>query len=126
MKDLSKNMICEDVGRILASLNYILYRDVYAMLKTRDKIINEYLDKENLEKARGRLAVASGLHPRLGTNTPIADDLIEKITTNLTGRGKHGKKLSSKKRNKKSKKRKLKNLNKVFSILYQTFILILL
>lgn len=65
-------------------------------------------DRMNLEKARSRLAVASGLHPRLGTNTPIADDLIEKITTNLTGRGKHGKKLSSKKRNKKSKKKKTK------------------
>ena len=50
---------------------YILYRDVYAMLKTRDKIINDYLDKENLEKAENRLATAKTLNNRLGSQVPL-------------------------------------------------------
>jgi len=36
-----------------------------------DKIINEYLDKENLEKAENRLATAKTLNNRLGSQVPL-------------------------------------------------------
>ena len=32
------------------------------MLKTRDKIINEYLDKENLEKAENRFSTTRSMN----------------------------------------------------------------
>jgi hypothetical protein len=83
-----------------------LYANVEEMLETRDKIIRECLDKEKLEKARSRLALSKTLHSRLGENTPLDIDVIDKINTNLIGRGKHSKKLNRKKRNKSKKKSK--------------------
>ena len=84
------------------------YADIEEMLETRDKIIREYLDKEKLEKARSRLALSKALHSRLGENTPLDIDVIDKINKNLIGRGKHSKKLNRKKRNKSKKKKTMK------------------
>ena len=61
-----------------------LYANVEEMLETRDKIIRECLDKEKLEKARSRLALSKTLHSRLGENTPLDIDVIDKINTNLS------------------------------------------
>ena len=51
------------------------------MLETRDKIIRECLDKEKLEKARGRLELSKALHSRLGADTPLDIDVMDKINT---------------------------------------------
>jgi len=70
-------------------------------------IIN-MLDEKLLENDKSRLALAESLHERLGADTPLAHDVLEKIKTNLIGSAKvKNKKTKSKKRkSKKSKKRK--------------------
>ena len=86
-----------------------MFEDVRKMLATRDKIIKECLDKEKLEKAKSRLALSKALHSRLGADTPLDIDIMDKINKNLTGRGKR----SSKKYNKKAKKTKSKKSKKI-------------
>ena len=120
-----------------AKVNFeTIYRDTVIDIAVNDvegslyvKRLEELKKQEDLEMAelktrrfrkmaKQRLAVASGLHPRLGTNTPIADDLIEKIATNLTGRGKRSlsKRSSlskcSKKHSRKKKSKKKSKSNK--------------
>ena len=85
------------------------FKDVREMLTTRDKIIKECLDKEKLEKAKSRLALSKTLHSRLGADTPLDIDIMDKINKNLTGRGKSGKKHSKKRNSKKRKKTKKKS-----------------
>ena len=70
-------------------------------------IIN-MLDEKLLENDKSRLALAESLHERLGADTPLAHDVLEKIKTNLIGSAKvKNKKTKFKKRkSKKSKKRK--------------------
>ena len=82
-----------------------MFEDVRKMLATRDKIIKECLDKEKLEKAKSRLALSKASHSRLGADTPLNKDIMDKINKNLTGKGKSGKK-HSKKSNKKKKQKK--------------------
>ena len=86
-----------------------LFKDVRKMLEIRDKIIKECLDKEKLEKAKSRLALSKALHSRLGADTPLDIDIMDKINKNLTGRGKSGKKHSKKRNSKKRKNTKKKS-----------------
>lgn len=86
------------------------YADIEKMLAIRDKIIKEFLDKEKLEKAKSRLALSKASHSRLGADTPLNPDVMDKINKNLTGRGKHSKggKPNKKRNSKKTKKKKQK------------------
>ena len=67
--------------------------------------LKERQEEERLQIAKSRLALASGLHSRLGANTPLVPDVIDKISQNITGKGKGKKK-------KKKKKKKTKSKNK--------------
>ena len=82
-----------------------LFKDVRELLATKDLIIKECLDKEKLEKAKSRLALSKALHSRLGADTPLDIDIMDKINKNLTGRGKSGKKSNKKGKKKKTKKK---------------------
>jgi len=86
-----------------------MFEDVRKMLATRDLIIKECLDKEKLEKAKSRLALSKASHSRLGADTPLNKDIMDKINKNLTGKGKSGKKHSKKRNSKKKKKTKKKS-----------------
>jgi hypothetical protein len=85
-------------------LDEILYR----INERKEEIEKERLEKlEKLEKANRRLAVAKSLNIRLGGDTPLNPDLMDKITAELIGaQTKKSKKKKTKKR--KSKKRKSK------------------
>ena len=86
-----------------------MFDDIEDLLATRDLIIKECLDKEKLEKAKSRLALSKTLHSRLGADTPLNKDIMDKINKNLTGRGKSGKKRSKKRNSKKRKNTKRKS-----------------
>ena len=86
-----------------------MFDDIEDLLATRDLIIKECLDKEKLEKAKSRLALSKASHSRLGADTPLDIDIMDKINKNLTGKGKSGKKHSKKRNSKKKKKTKKKS-----------------
>ena len=97
-------------------LDEILYR----INERKEEIEKERLEKlEKLEKANRRLAVAKSLNIRLGGDTPLNPDLMDKITAELIGaqtkkskKKKSKKKKSKKKKSKKKKSKKRKSKNK--------------